>query len=91
MDIIQMVLSLIGASKKTIFELHASSICMPCSQCSLQTITTTTHNTGPLKKLLHYAIFQKFFTFLLYINGLCFTIHVIKFLCQLVSINHINV
>ena len=32
---------------------------------------------GPLKKLFHYAIFQKFFHILLYINGLCFTIHVI--------------
>ena len=35
--------------------------------------------TGPLKKLFHYAIFQKFFfTFLLYIYGLCFTTRIIK-------------
>ena len=32
-----------------------------------------------IKKLFHYAIFQKKFTFLFYINGLCFTIHAIKF------------
>ena len=33
-------------------------------------------STGPLKKLFHYAIFQKFFShFSLYINGICFTIH----------------
>ena len=30
--------------KENNFELHVISICMPCSQCSLQTITTTTHN-----------------------------------------------
>ena len=35
--------------------------------------------------------FKSFFTFLLYINGLCFTMHVIKFSCHFVSINHINV
>ena len=30
--------------KESNFELHVSSICMPCSQCLLHTITTTTHN-----------------------------------------------
>ena len=39
-----MVLTLIRATSKNNFELHVISICMPCSQCSLQTITTTTHN-----------------------------------------------
>ena len=29
--------------KENNFELHVRSICMPCSQCSLQRITTTTH------------------------------------------------
>ena len=47
--------------------------------------------TGPLKKLFHYAIFQRFFTFFKYINGLSFTIHVINLSCNFVSINHINV
>ena len=48
--------------------------------------------TGPLKNLFHYAIFQKFFShFFKYINGLSFTIHVIKLPCNFVSINHINV
>ena len=47
--------------------------------------------TGPVKTLFHYAIFQSFFTFFKYINGLCFTIHVIKLSCHYVSINHINV
>ena len=32
--------------------------------------------TGPLKKLFHYVIFQKFFH-IIFIHGLCFTIHVI--------------
>ena len=48
-------------------------------------------STGPLK-LFHYDIFQKFFhIFFKYINGLSFTIHVIKLSCNFVSINHINV
>ena len=48
--------------------------------------------TGPLQKLFHYAIFQKFFHFYYrYINGLWFTIQVIKFSLQFVSINHNNV
>ena len=34
-------------------------------------------HTGPLEKLFHYAIFQKFFHIFLYINGVCFTIHLI--------------
>ena len=34
--------------------------------------------TGPLIKVFHCAIFHKFFHILLYIYGLCFTIHVIK-------------
>ena len=29
--------------KENNFALHVSSICMPCSQCSLHTITSTTH------------------------------------------------
>ena len=37
----------------------------------------STH-TGPLKKLIHYAIFQKFFHILILFNSLCFTIHVIN-------------
>ena len=41
---IQMVLTLIRGYKENNFELHVISICMPCSQCSLQTITTTAHN-----------------------------------------------
>ena len=45
-----------------------------------------------IKNLFHFAIFQKFFSyFLKYINGLCFTIHVIKFSSHFVSINRINV
>ena len=36
---IQMVLTLIRATRKNNFELHVISICMPCSQCSLQRIT----------------------------------------------------
>ena len=36
-------------------------------------------------------ISKVFFTFLLYIDGLCFTIHVIKFSCHFVSINHTNI
>ena len=47
-------------------------------------------HTGPLKKLFHYAIFQKFFHIFKYINGVCFTINVMKILCHFVSINHIN-
>ena len=43
-----------------------------------------------IKKLFHYAIFPKILTFL-YINGLCFTIHVIELSCHFISINHINV
>ena len=35
--------------------------------------------TGPLKKLFHYAIFQKFFHIFIHTNGLCFTIHVIYY------------
>ena len=45
-----------------------------------------------IKKLFHYAIFQKKFPhFFRYINGLSFTSHVIKLSCNFVSINHINV
>ena len=46
-----------------------------------------------IKKLFHYAIFQKFFfhIFFKYINGLSFTIHVINLSCNFVPINHINV
>ena len=32
--------------------------------------------------------FRSFPTFLLYINGLCFTIHVIKLSCHCISMNH---
>ena len=48
-------------------------------------------STGPLIKLFHYTIIQKFFHFFKCIYGLCFTIQVIKFSCYFVSINHINV
>ena len=42
--------------------------------------------TGPLKKLFHYALFQKFFPiFIFHISGLCFTC-----LYHFVSINHLN-
>ena len=43
MYIIQMVLTLIRATRKTTLTLHVSFICMPCSQCSLHAITTM-HN-----------------------------------------------
>ena len=46
--------------------------------------------TGPLKVISLRNISKVFFTFLLYINGLCFTIHVIYFSCHFISINHIN-
>ena len=41
MYLIQIVLTLTLQGNN--FELHVSSCCMPCSQCSLHTITTTTH------------------------------------------------
>ena len=50
------------------------------------------YTTGPLQKLFHYAVFQKFFHICLrYFYGLCFTIHVIKFSFHFVPINHNNV
>ena len=38
--------------------------------------------TGPLKSYFTTQYFKSFFTFL-YINDLCFTIHVIEFSCNL--------
>ena len=53
---------------------------------------TEIQNTGPLKMLFHYAIFQKFFFSHFYLlMVLCFTIHVIEFSCHFISINHVNV
>ena len=47
--------------------------------------------TGPLKSYFTGQYFKSFYTFLSYINVLCFTLHVIKFSCHFVSINQINV
>ena len=42
-----------------------------------------------IKKVISLRNISKgFFTFSLYINSLCFTIHVIKFSCHFISINH---
>ena len=47
--------------------------------------------TGPLKSYFTMQYFKSVFTFLFYINGLCFTIPVIQFSNHFISINHINV
>ena len=44
-----------------------------------------------ITKVISLRNISSFFTFLLYINGLCFTMHVINFSWHFISINHINV
>ena len=65
----------------------------PTNKINMRTLHSDIYiYTSPFKKLFHYAIFQKFFShFLKKINGLSFTMHVIKLSCNFVSINHINV
>ena len=48
-------------------------------------------STGPLTKLFHYLIFQKFFHILLHIDSLCVIIHVIYFSCHFITLYHIYV